>query len=84
MNCPVCDKEITYECGIKPTTCSKSCAAKYVKPGTVYTCKACGDKFVPSVPGQKYCGKAVESTCVVCGKKMVNRCGDEHVVRIVS
>lgn len=79
--CPVCGKEINYTCNSSnvPVTCSRSCASKYVKPGTVKKCRICGTEFVPRTPSQKYCGRTVKSTCEVCGKPITYHCGDTYV-----
>ena len=79
--CPVCGKEIRYICNNSniPVTCSRSCASKYVKPGTIKRCTICDDEFVPKTPSQKYCGKTVQSTCEVCGKPITYHCGDTYV-----
>lgn len=79
--CPVCGKEIRYVCNNSniPVTCSKSCASKYVKPGTVKKCRKCGREFTPKTPRQIYCGEPVKANCVICGKEFTYPCGSVHI-----
>ena len=41
---------------------------------SIRQCLGCGQSFQPTSSTQKYCGKSVTRTCVICGKPYISEC----------